>query len=102
MWEFIKHRRDGLARLSLALGIVMITLLMQYVPTLDTEKAEAGPGLLMTKHAQYSKCTVGQKETKVGKFGCAVLLKPKVPSSSITFLSSDGKADDVGLVQIKK
>lgn len=102
MWNFFRHRRDGLARVSLALGIVVITLLMQYVPQATTETAEAGPSLLQTRHAQFSKCTVGQKETKVGKFGCAVLLKPKIPSSSITFLSSEGKSDDLALVQIKK
>jgi hypothetical protein len=92
MLQFFKHRRDGLARISLALGMVLITLMLQHTPSQEEDVADAGPPkVFQTQNAQFSKCTKGQKETKLGKFGCAVVLKPKVASSSIRFLSSGEK-----------
>jgi hypothetical protein len=64
MLKFIKHRRDGLARSSLALGIIAIALLMQHVPKTEVENTQVSPATLMTQHAKYSKSTVDRTKPR--------------------------------------
>ncbi len=87
-----KDRIDGIRRIVLALGVMSLCAVMsQKVPTQESGTAAE---MLQTQNAQFENCSAAELETTVGRFGCAVVLKPAVKSSSIQFLSANTKDGD--------
>lgn len=87
-----KDRIDGIKRIVLALGVMSLCIVMSLHYKAQTEPD--GPNIVSTRNAQYDKCTAAARESRLGLFGCAVVLKPKVKTSSIRFLSSETEAAD--------
>ena len=82
-----KDRIDGIRRIVLALGVMSLCAIMSV--HYKAQSAAKDPGVVQTRNAQYEKCTEAVRETRIGLFGCAVVLKPKLKTSSIRFLSAD-------------
>jgi len=82
-----KDRIDGIKRIVLAVGVMSLSVIMsmQY----KAQTAPVGPDMLQTRNAAYEKCAASVRETRLGIFGCAVVLKLKVKTSTIRFLSAE-------------
>lgn len=88
-----KDRIDGIKRIVLALGVMSLCVIMSMHYKAQTAPTDAN--MVQTRNASYEKCAASVRETRLGLFGCAVILKPKVKTSSIRFLSADREDADV-------
>lgn len=81
-----KDRIAGIKRIVLALGVMCLCAVMgeQY----STQAENTDPDMVETRNAQYDNCSANARESTLGTFGCAVVVKAKVKSSSIRFLSA--------------
>ena len=84
-----KDRIDGIKRIVLALGVRSLCAIMSQQT--GAPKPESAAALLRMKNEQFASCSAAEMETKVGRFGCGVVMKPKVTASSIQFLSANNK-----------
>ncbi|RUS59764.1 hypothetical protein EGN72_13815 [Pseudorhodobacter sp. E13] len=87
-----KDRIDGIKRIVLALGVMSLCIVMSLHYKAQAEPD--APNIVSTRNAQYEKCSAAERESRLGLFGCAVVLKPKVKTSSIRFLSSEAGGSD--------
>ncbi len=87
-----KDRIDGIKRIVLALGVMCLCVVMSLHYNAGAEPD--APGMVSTRNAQYEKCSAAARESRLGLFGCAVVLKPKVKTSSIRFLSAQTEDKD--------
>jgi hypothetical protein len=87
-----KDRIAGIKRIVLALGVMSLCIVMSLQN--KAQKEAVDPSRVRTAAAQYDKCAASVRESSLGLFGCAVVLKPKVKTSSIRFLSADRDVDD--------
>jgi|GEM_PF-1961906 len=88
-----KDRIDGIKRIVIALGVMSLCAVMSQKDSTQAA-GTAAVAMLRTQNGQFANCSSEELETKVGRFGCAVVMKPKVTSSSIQFLSANDKEGD--------
>lgn len=81
-----KDRIDGIKRIVLALGVMCLCIMASLQH--QEQLAAKDPAKVRTANAAYEKCSASVRQSQMGLFGCAVVLKTKVKVSSIRFLSS--------------
>jgi len=85
-----KDRIDRIKRIVMALGVMSLCAMMSQKASAPTSETAAA-AMLRPQNGQFANCSAEELETKVGRFGCAVVMKPKVGTSSIQFLSANNK-----------
>jgi hypothetical protein len=83
MLRFIIHRRDGLARMTLALGLMAAAAAF----ALASESRSGGPRLFGTANASVSGCSSSQLGSLSGRFACGDLTQGRKIGGSISFQS---------------
>ncbi|WP_022703266.1 hypothetical protein [Pseudorhodobacter ferrugineus] len=81
-----KDRIAGIKRIVLALGVMSLCGVASQ--EFGLQPAETDPNRVETRNAQYEDCSADARASKLKTFGCAVVLKAKVKTSSIRFLSA--------------
>jgi len=87
-----KDRIAECKRIMLARGYLNLCAVMRQ--QFAAQSSGKDPELVKASDAAYANCSVKARETKLGVFRCAVVLKDKIKASTIPFLSADRTKDD--------